>query len=110
MNVNSIINDLATITTIPVSSLQKLKEKEIYLICNSVEESTIQGNTITEINIGIGNIIIAIEDGFVTYKFTPSTKLEKNLVETILKKKNPLTNIFEEALTSKIVNTYKDML
>ena len=107
---NSIINDLATITTIPINNLQKLKEKEIYLICNCIEESVLQGNTITEINIGIGNIIIAIENGFVNYKFTPSTKLEKNLVDTILKKKNPLTNIFEETLANKVVNTYKDML
>lgn len=36
---NSIVNELSTITTIPMNSLQKLKEKEIYLICNAVEES-----------------------------------------------------------------------
>ena len=107
---NSIVNELSTITTIPMNSLQKLKEKEIYLICNAVEESAIQGNTLTEINLGIGNLIILIENGFVTYKFTPSSKLEKNLVNTIINKKNPLTNLFEEALADRVVKTYKDML
>ena len=106
----SLVNDLATITTIPVNSLQKLKEKEIYLICNSVEESTLKGNEITEINIGIGILTISVEGGFVSYKFTPSSKLEKNLISTIVTKKNPLTNILEEALANRIVKTYKDML
>ena len=107
---NSIVNELSTITTIPMNSLQKLKEKEVYLICNAVEESALQGKTLTEINIGIGNLIILIENGFVTYKFTPSSKLEKNLVSTIVNKKNPLTNLFEESLANRVVKTYKDML
>lgn len=107
---DSLINDLATITTIPPNSLQKLKEKEIYIICNDVEESTIQGNNITEINIGIGNLIIEVDKGFINYKFTPSSKLEKNLVSTIVNKKNPLTYVLEESLASKITKTYKDML
>lgn len=106
----SIVNDLATITTIPINSLQKLKEKEIYLICNAVEESTLQNKEITEINLGVGNLIISVENGFINYKFTPSSKLEKNLISTIVKKKNPLTNLCEEALANKIVRTYKDML
>lgn len=107
---NSIINDLSAITTIPMNSLQKLKEKEIYLICNAVEESTLQGKNITEINLGLGTLIILIENGFINYKFTPSSKLEKNLVNTIINKKNPLTNLFEEALADRVVKTYKDML
>ena len=107
---NSIINDLSTITTIPMNSLQKLKEKEIYLICNAVEESTLQGKNITEINLGLGTLVILIEGGFINYKFTPSNKLEKNLVDTIINKKNPLTNLFEEALADRVVKTYKDML
>ena len=107
---NSIVNELSTITTIPMNSLQKLKEKEIYLICNSVEESILQGKTLTEVNIGIGNLIILIENGFITYKFAPASKLEKSLVSTIINKKNPLTNLFEESLANRVVKTYKDML
>ena len=107
---DSIVADLATITTIPMNSLQKLKEKEIYLICNSVEEMLLQNKETTEINIGFGDLIISVENGFINYKFIPSTKLEKNLVETIVKKKNPLTSAFEEALANRIVKTYKDML
>ena len=106
----SLINDLAIITTIPVNSLQKLKEKEIYIICNDVEESTLQNRNITEINIGIGNLFLEVEEGFINYKFIPSSKLEKNLIDTIINKKNPLTNVFEEALANRIVKTYKDML
>jgi hypothetical protein len=107
---NSIIKELSAITTIPINSLQKLKEKEVYLICNAVEEATLQGEALTEVNIGIGNLIILIENGFITYKFAPSSKLEKNLVSTIMNKKNPLTNLFEETLANKVVKTYKDML
>ena len=107
---NSIVNDLAAITTIPMNSLQKLKEKEVYLICNAAEESALQGKSITEVNIGIGNLIILIEGGYITYKFTPSSKLEKSLVSTITNKKNPLTNELEEALASRVIKTYKDML
>ena len=106
----SLINNLSAITTIPVNSLQKLKEKEIYLICNDVEESILQNKNVTEINIGIGVLTIEIKDSFINYKFVPSSKLEKHLVSTIMNKKNPLTNVFEEALASRIVKTYKDML
>ena len=106
----SLINDLATITTIPVNSLQRLNEKEIYLICNYVEESALKKDSITEITIGIGNLIIEVDGNFINYKFTPSPKFEKNLISTIINKKNPLTNILEESLANRILNIYKDML
>lgn len=106
----SLINDLATITTIPPNSLQRLKEKEIYIICNDVEESTLQNKNITEINIGIGTLIIEVKDNSINYKFIPSSKLEKNLISTIINKKNPLTYAMEESLANRIVKTYKDML
>ena len=106
----SLINDLAAITTIPPNSLQRLKEKEIYIICNDVEESILQNKDVTEINIGIGNLIIEVKNNSINYKFVPSLKLEKNLISTIINKKNPLTYAMEEALANRIVKTYKDML
>ena len=105
-----LINDLAILTTIPVNSLQKLKEKELYIICNDVEESLLQNKRITEINIGWGTLIIEVEENSINYKFVPSSKLEKNLISTIINKKNPLTNAIEDALANRIVKTYKDML
>ena len=106
----SIVNNLSTITTIPVNSLQKLKEKEIFLICNAMEEAMLQNESFVELNIWIGVLSRAIENNSIKYKFVPSTKLEKNLVSTIKDKHNPLTVAFEESLADKIMKTYKDMM
>lgn len=105
----NIIDDLSTITTIPPASLRKLFEKVGWCICNGVLESRLAEQDITEINLGYGTLIISIENNQIEYKFIPSSKLEKGLIETVVNKKNPLVVNLEETFANRILKTYKDM-
>ena len=103
------LKDLSTITTIPYHTLQKLFEKFSWVICDSVEESCMNNQEYASIDIGIGNIDIAVVDNSIQYRFIPSGKLEDNVRDTIEKKQNPLTKEVEATLVKRIVNTYKDL-
>ena len=107
---NNLLNDLSIITTIPQATLVKLMDKMTWCICNSVEESILNSEKITEMDLGIGKLLLSIDDGFLEYKFIPSSKLESNVLKTIKEKKNPLINNLEISLVDRITNTYKDMI
>ncbi len=106
----NILQDISQITTIPLASLNRLSEKIGWSICNCVEESVLKGETTTEVTFGFGALVISIEDNQLNYKFIPSKKFEKGLVETVVNKKNPLTVKLEDTFVNRIVKTYKDMM
>lgn len=108
-NTTNIIDDLCKITTIPAASINRLVDISEKCICNCVYESQLNQELITDVNIGIGNLIISIEDNSLVYKFIPNSKFERNLVTTIVNKKNPLTEKVETTFINRIINTYKDM-
>ena len=105
----NMIDDVANITTIPVASLQKLNDKLVWCICNAVEESKLKEESVVNLNIGLGNLIISVINNQIQYKFIPSSFFEKNLVTTIVKGKNPLVNALEESLVSRIMDAYKEL-
>lgn len=105
----NLIDDLSTLTTIPSGTLNKLADKVSYIICNNLEESVLNSDNIMELNVGIGTLILSIEDNSLEYKFIPSQKLETSIVNTIKNKKNPLETTLEKSLVSRILNAYKDM-
>lgn len=106
----SLIEDLSTITTIPVASLQKLANKASFCICNCVEETSLKNKSLTEINIGIGTLIINVVDNNIQYKFVPNKKFEDSIRTTLIDKKNPLVEKAEDALVKKILQVYKNIL
>ncbi len=104
-----LINDISKLTTIREDDLNKLVNKAIWCICNAINESELNHDNITEINIGIGKLIITSEDDMIKYNFIPSKKLEKYLIKTITENKNPLKLMLEKTLCSRITNAYKDI-
>lgn len=106
----SLIEDLAILTTIPISSLQKLVSKSIYCICNCVEENKLKNENLTEINLGIGCLYINVVNNNVEYKFVPNKKLEEAIRNTLVEGKNPLTDRLEESLVNKILHVYKNLI
>lgn len=101
--------DLSILTTIPKNTLDNLVDKSLWCICHTVEENLINHNEITEINIGLGTLLIKVEEGSIRYKFIPSPKLEESVRDTVVNKENPLIANVESTLASRIVNTYKDL-
>ena len=61
-NATNIIEDVCNITTIPTASINRLIDISERCICNCVYESQLAQESITDVNIGIGNLIISIED------------------------------------------------
>lgn len=104
-----IIEDLKTLTTIPRSALEQLSEKIDYIICHAVFESLSTNESITEIDLGIGYLNILNEGDCIKYKFIPSSKLERRVVETVKSKKSPLVTEVEETLTKKVMDVYKTL-
>ena len=104
------IKDLSILTTIPKSVLDKLTTELQYVICHSIEESSLQSENITKIDIGIGTLLISVEDEGVRYKFIPSSSLEQTVKWTILNHKSPIIHQVEEALKDKVMNVYKELL
>lgn len=102
--------DMSIITTIPEANIDKLFEKMEWCICNSIEETLLNSEKISEINIGIGYLYILTEEGNIKYKFVPSKHLEDNIKATYNNGKNPLTLNIEDSLIKKITNVYKELL
>lgn len=106
---NNIINDVATLTTIPEKTLNKLSKKFMYSICEAVHEDAINDTDISELFIGIGTLYIKHGDGVVKYHFEPSDTLDKALAQTLLNNINPLDSMLNDALHKKFTEIYKDL-
>lgn len=107
---NNIINDVSTLTTIPVQSLEELVHLSSVCICDAIEEDKLKNKDICEIDIGIGTLYILISNESTKYKFIPNKELETNINTTIRKGVNPMTRLVESTLVDKIINTYKDLI
>lgn len=105
----NVVEDISNITTIPIASLNRLNDKISSCICNNVEEAMLEGKTVCENFVGFGLLVVSVENDSIQYKFIPTKKLEKALVDTVVNKKNPLTVKLEETFVNRITKTYKDM-
>lgn len=104
-----IINDTATLTTIPVNVLRRLSKKFEDAILYAVKESLLSGETITELDVGVGRLLIKVESDTIAYKFLPSATFEKQLVNTIEGKYLPIQTEVENGLKNKVMNVYKEL-
>lgn len=107
MDVN-IKNDLSTLTTIDESVFTKLTNKVEWCISDGIEKAILAGDKIVNIDLDIGVLIISLEDNSVRYKFKPSQRLEKIIINTVENETNSLVLNIEESLIAKLTNTYKN--
>ena len=105
-----IIEDVSKITTISHDVLNKLIDKGVWCICNSVYESKLTDSPLTELDIGIGTLYISNESDSIKYKFIPSSALETAVRDTIIENKNVLQLTLEKTLANKVIRTYKTIL
>jgi hypothetical protein len=105
----NLTKDISTLTGISVLTLEKIISKVISSICYDVQESTLNKNEISEIDIGIGNLMIKNLGGEVAYKFIPNSKLNNSVIETLKTGKSPLENSIEIALRDKVAKIRKEL-
>ena len=107
---NSLINDISKLTTIPINVLTKLVDKAFYCISDIVDDAIIEHKKIIDIDIGIGTLYLEINSENVRYKFVPNKELETAIKSTVLNKQNLLRDTLEMTLVNRITNTYKELL
>ena len=105
-----LISDLSLLTSIPYKTLKNLCEKGNECICHSLLESINEDDIKTVIDVGIGQLLVMIDNDEIHYQFKPSNKLEDMLIDTISNKNDPLITDIEQSLVSRILNTYKDLI
>lgn len=106
----NLIKDLSLITTIPESALNKLVDKAVWCICDSLQDTKLEEKNLTTIDIGIGKLLILDGEEDISYKFIPSQILEESIKSTLIDNKNPLKLTLEKTLIDKIMKTYKDII
>lgn len=106
----NILNELSTVTTIPIKDLKNLSNRSNELICHGVLECVKLGDTEAVFDIGLGTVKISILDDELFYRFEPSTKLEKMLIESVSNNSDPLIKAVEDKITDRILRAYKDLM
>ena len=104
-----IIEDLNILTTIPRSALEQLADKVEYIICHALFESISNKSDVTEIDLGIGYLNILNNGDCIKYKFIPSQRFEKRIIDTTKSTTSPLTEEIEATLKKKIMDVYKTL-
>lgn len=107
---NSILTDLSAITAIPKLTLDKLIYKANLCISDNILDNLLNKNSVTSMNIGIGELIVKIQGDEIKYKFIPSKDLDQLICSTINSKKSPLETTLELSLNDRIRSTYKELL
>lgn len=104
-----LVQDLSTLTTIPVSSLSRLADKCKDIISYSVYESLQESENVISVDIGIGILYINVNEDSIQYKFVPSLSLEKTICKTVEGKQKPIIEDIEKTLKNRILAVYKEL-
>lgn len=73
---NNLMSDVSRLSNIPVATLSKIQDLEKILIAQYISESILADQSITEIDTGLGKLLIQISDFDIKYKFIPSKALD----------------------------------
>lgn len=106
---SNIVADVATLSTIPEKTLNKLIKKVIYCSAQAVKEDCIADKSISELDIGIGVIYIKHYGSEIKYKFVPEENFRKVIEETVNGELNLLEDALNESLVNKFTKIYKDL-
>ena len=102
--------DLSKLSNIPEEILDKLLNITKYCISEAVYESLLQKDTITEIDLGFGDLLLKTNLGEIKIKFLPKEDLELDLKGVNNGDKPTLHHKLEKALSAKLIEIYKDIL
>ena len=107
---NNLILDVSKLSNIPSATLSKIQDLEKILIALYISESILTDQETTEIDIGLGKLLIRASDSEIKYKFIPSKVLDQQLINAVNSKTSPLIDKLENSIQEKIMRTYKEMI
>lgn len=102
--------DLSTITSIPEEIIVKLLNVAGYCIGNAVKESLDNFETITEIDMEFGTLMVKNDENSFKLKFIPNESLNEDIKNSLSGKESLLTKKLEASLSAKLVEVYKEII
>lgn len=105
-----LLKDLYILTDVQENILQKFVPLAEYCIAHDVHESMCFRQELAEIDIGIGTLVVKVDEDSIRYKFIPSENLEKMMIEMVKTHKSPILSKLETNLQTKIEKAYKELL
>ena len=102
--------EMSALTSISKRNLDKLSEVYIYCIVEFIKETVLADETVTDIDLGFGKLLIDSSNNNLRFKFVPSAKLVEESVNSVKHKQNLLDIALESSLINKIENAQKDIL
>lgn len=105
-----ITTDLSKLSNIPEECLDKLFKICAYSIGNSVYESILNNEPITEIDLGFGTLIIKANLKDLKLKFIPCEDLELDLKNINQGGEPSLKHKLEKSVIAKLIDMYKELV
>lgn len=106
----NLIDDVATLSTINKKQLVKFLDLIYYSINEAIEEDILDGESVSDIDIGIGELHISYVENELKFKFIPSQFLKTSIIDTIKGKQNNLEFVLDKNLIEKITKVYKEII
>lgn len=103
-----LIEDVEVLSNVKRYNIDKLIDLAIYSISHDIIESIKKKEISNTIDIGIGYLYFEAKDNIISYKFIPSDKLEKTIINSY-KGIDLLDKKLDENLGKRITNTYKEL-
>lgn len=105
-----VTTDLSKLSNIPEEYLSKLFSLCGYIIGNSVYESLLSNDTITEFDLEFGTLIVKADLKDLKIKFIPNENLELDLKNINQGGEPSLKHKLEKAVVAKLIDMYKDLI
>lgn len=106
---SSLVQDLSRLSNVDVGLLTELFNKFGLCIQERVYEDRIQGDTSTEIDIGLGSLFIINDQGQERVRFVPSAPFVANIKQAEAGKPSTLRKRLEKATTAKILELFRNV-
>lgn len=109
MEIN-VSKEIADLTNLNEKHIRKLFSRLQWSMCDGLSAIMDTDDKYVSCDIGIGKIVLIVDDSSLRYNFIPSGELEDSLIKTITTGVNPLEVALEKTLITKLTKTYKDLL
>ena len=104
-----LLDDLSILTCVNKKDFDRLNSMALTSISHYIEESIRDREKELVIDVGLGQLKISNIEDSIHYRFIPSDSLQAVVRETYDTKKSKLKIKIEQALGSRLTNTYKDL-
>lgn len=105
----NLLEDVAKLSSVKSSLLRKFVRIANYCISDYILESKLSDEDLTEIDLGIGKLKLLIVDETLEYKFIPSAKLEKMIIDAYQNEECELSEKIEDGLEFRLLSAYKEL-